>query len=83
MDYNKRNDPSYHHRTLFNSMIEFEDQNELLQAVKFNTWTRSIGNCLQQSLLDHVYVSDIGLIDTVVEGSVTIGDHSPVIVELN
>jgi exonuclease III len=83
LDYNKRNEPSYHHRTLFDRMIEFEDQNELLQTVTFNTWTRKSGNFLQQSLLDHVYASDTGIIDQVAEGSATISDHCPVIVILN
>ena len=83
LDYNKRNDPSYHHRILFNRMIEFEDQNDLLQTVKFNTWTRSNNNLIQQSLLDHVYASDIGLIGQVTEGCATTSDHCPVMITLN
>ncbi len=83
LDYNKRNDPRYHHRILFNKMIEFEDQNDLLQMVKFNTWTRNNVNHIQQSLLDHVYASDIGLVDQITEGLATVSDHCPVLVTLN
>jgi exonuclease III len=42
LDENKRNDNSYHHAHLYMKWKEFEDEQQLLQLVNFNTWCRQI-----------------------------------------
>jgi hypothetical protein len=82
LDYNKKLDPSYHHRKIFDIWRDFEESNDLVQLVNFNTWARTNRGLLQQSRLDHVYTNNIGQVESVEEGSAPISDHTPVIIKM-
>jgi hypothetical protein len=50
--------------------------------VDFTTWQRLNRGRIQQSILDHVYTNDVGIVEHLEEGDAFISDHKPVIVWL-
>ena len=82
LDAMKRTDPSYHHRALYDTWMEFEARQNLVQMVEFPTWCRIYGNTLKQSTLDHVYLNCSDIVESVQELSVSTSDHSPVLVTI-
>ena len=82
LDERRRSDRSYNLHQLYQIWDEFEKEQNLIQMVKFSTWTRLHGQTLRQSIIDHVYVDNQALVEYVEEISVTIGDHVPVLISL-
>ena len=82
LDYNKKGLLSYNHHAMFGLLEELENEMNLAQMVKFNTWRRIVNGDLKTSLLDHVYVNAHGLIKNIKEISSSVSDHTPVLMEL-
>ena len=61
---------------------EFENQN-LVQIVKFPTWSRIVNNLLKSSILDHIYIKDVTLINNVQSFKPMVGDHLLVTFNVN
>ena len=79
LDQNKRSDPSYHHSRLYELWKDLEITHQLVQLVNFTTWMRLDRGTLKMSLLDHIYTSDQGLVESVSELTSIVSDHSPVL----
>ena len=60
-DYNKRTDPSYHLRRLYDTWLSLEEASQLVQLVDFTTWSRTCQGQLKQSTLDHVLTNNHSL----------------------
>ena len=82
LDENKRDDNSYHLARLYSKWKTFEDDQQLVQLVNFNTWCRQIQGQIQQSCLDHVYTNCVDVVEEIDELSISISDHTPVMVRL-
>ena len=56
IDYDKIFDDNYTHKNLFDDFEEILSECNLIQMVKFKTWSRIVGPVLRSSiLLDHTY----------------------------
>ena len=64
LDQNKRSDPSYYHSRLHELWKDLEIMHQLVQLVNFTTWIRLDRGTLKMSLLDHIYTSDQGLVES-------------------
>jgi exonuclease III len=82
LDYRRKADSGYHHQALYQQWKAFEDDNQLIQMVDFVTWQRLNRGRIQQSILDHVYTNDLGMVEQIEQGDAFISDHKPVIVWL-
>ncbi len=58
IDYSKKFDTSYTNKHLFNDFETSLSHFGLYQHVNFPTWSRLVGGCLKQSILDHIYTSN-------------------------
>ena len=81
LDYNKRFDVNYTRESLFELFDSKLGELNLLQLVKFDTWSRQVGLVLRSSLLDHVYVNNVGLIKNITHSKSCFGDHELIIVQ--
>ena len=63
-------------------MNDFALSNNLSQIVDFCTWSRTINGIRKESLLDHVYVNNPAVINTVTFETPLFGDHVLIIVNL-
>ena len=68
-DYNKRTDPSYHLRRLYDKWISLEEVFQLVQLVDSTMQRQTCQGQLKQSTLDHFLTNNHSLIELVVEGS--------------
>ena len=75
LDFSKRNISNYHNKNLFESFDLKLGRLDLIQLVKFPTWSRMIGNTLKSSILDHIYVKDPTIISNINSLVPTFGDH--------
>ena len=75
LDYKKRYDVNYQRRSLFDLFEDKLGGLNLIQLVKFDTWSRLVGLVLRSSLLDHIYVNNVNLIKNVVHDKPCFGDH--------
>ena len=75
-----RND--YPHKHLFTHLTELTDRMNLLQLVDFPTWSRYINNIQKTSILDHVYVNNLSIVNNCGSITPTFGDHLLIILEL-
>ena len=75
IDYNKRFDVNYQRESLFELFEEKLGELDLIQLVKFDTWSRLVGLGLRSSLLDHIYVNNVDLIKNVTHVKPCFGDH--------
>ena len=75
-----RND--YPHKYLFTHLTELTDRMNLLQLVDFPTWSRYINNIQKTSILDHVYVNNLSIVNHCGSITPTFGDHLLIILEL-
>ena len=65
LDENQKNNTQYSHQRYY----------DLLQLIKFNTWSRLVGNTLKESCLDHIYTNDSTSITNIDKISPLMGDH--------
>ena len=54
----------------------------LVQLINFGTWSRVVGQSLRSSIIDHVYVNDVTLINNISHIKPCFGDHVLILVEL-
>ena len=83
LDGSKSNATDYRLRDYFDDLQSTFDQHNLIQVINFSTWQRIINNVLKESTLDHVYVKNPLIINTVYAIKPLIGDHSLIIAEIN
>ena len=83
LDQNKLFDISYSHKNYFTLLTETFTHLELIQLVRFPTWSRTINNAVCQSTLDHVYTKDPTIVKSIYPINAPFGDHVVVIMELN
>ena len=73
----------YPHRKLFDLLDQVTSQFNLIQLVKFPTWSRKVNNTFKQSTLDHIYVDNPFNVGEPFSMHPLFGDHSPVVIEVN
>lgn len=83
LDDDKRYQTDYVNRRLFEILNEYFDQLDLIQLVKFPTWSRLVNASLKSSVLDHIYTQDITLVNNIQSYKPLIGDHLIVSFNLN
>ena len=75
MDENQRNNAHYSlHRYYDLLQSRFNDLN-LIQLIKFNTWSRLVDNIWKESCLDHLYTNDTTTISNITSIIPIMGDH--------
>ena len=82
LDYNKRFDMSYQRKDYFELFEDYLGELNLLQLVTFDTWSRMVGLTLRSSLLDHIYVNNVTLINNVKHLNPCFGDHKLIMADL-
>ena len=56
MDYAKIYDDNYNNKNLFQDFDDILSDFNLIQVVKFETWSRMVGTERRSSILDHIYI---------------------------
>ena len=74
--------PDYQNKLLLNTLKNFTSENNLYQVVNFSTWSRTINGNKKESMLDHVYLNNFGVFNSVYFENPVFGDHVLVVVEL-
>ena len=75
LDYAKRHDVNYDRKNYFELFDEKLGDLNLIQMVRFVTWSRLVGLVLRSSILDHIYVNNVTLIKNVTHEKPCFGDH--------
>ena len=75
LDDAKRFHIDYPFKNMFNDLLESFIDHNLIQLIKFPTWSRLISNNLKTSILDHLYTNDCTLIDNLNSTIPNFGDH--------
>ena len=83
LDYNKLHDVNYARKILFEDFQSELEHLELIQLVKFETWSRIVGFTMRESILDHIYVKDPTTINDVKGMTPVLGDHKMIIFHIN
>ena len=81
LDQSKILDHTYSHKNYFTSLNDCFSHLNLIQLVKFETWSRIINNVVITSTIDHVYVKDPTKITSVYPIIAPFGDHKLIMVE--
>ena len=71
-----------HKSKLFQNWIEFTDSMGFHQIIREETWSRLVEGIHRKSCLDHLYVTDINVINSYKILDLNIGDHSAVLVDI-
>ena len=74
---------SFNYKLPLCNLTEFALNNKLQQIIDFCTWSRIVNGVEKESLLDHVYVTDLATIKAVHYLEPVFGDHVLVIIELH
>jgi hypothetical protein len=75
IDWSRKGHSGYALNPYFNDMdLAFEDIN-IEQLVNFTTWTRTIGEIVRESTIDHFYSTKLTLLSTVSYSKPCFGDH--------
>jgi len=82
IDYKRKVEASYNNHRLCEELEEFETQHGLTQQVNEVTWSRVIRGRIKTSTLDHIYINDPTKVNSITYGSVSVGDHRPVILKI-
>ena len=83
LDAKMENRADYHHKIPLEYLTTFSMENNLIQTVYFDTWSRVINGIKKASLLDHVYANNIETVGNVFFKEPIFGDHVLALVELN
>ena len=75
IDYDKIFNDNYAHKNLFDDFDEMLAEFNLIQMVKFKTWSRMVGTVMRSSILDHVYVENPVVIKNLKSTRPYFGDH--------
>ena len=75
MDYAKIFDDNYNNKNLFQDFDDILSSFNLIQLVKFETWSRMVGTERRSSILDHIYIKDPTVITNIDYVKPFFGDH--------
>ena len=75
MDYAKIYDDNYNNKNLFQDFDDILSDFNLIQLVKFETWSRMVGTERRSSILDHIYIKDPTVITKIDYVQPFFGDH--------
>ena len=75
MDYAKIFDDNYNNKNLFQDFDDILSSFNLIQLVKFETWSRMVGTERRSSILDHIYIKDPTVITKINYVQPFFGDH--------
>ena len=65
LDFKKRGLQNYQNRRIYDELIETEIAFNLLQIVEEDTWSRTYQGNIRTSLLDHIYVNNLLIVEEV------------------
>ena len=82
LDYARRHDVTYDRKNYFELFEEKLGDLNLLQLVKFVTWSCLVGLVLRSSILDHIYVNGVTLIKNVTRVKQCFGDHELIMAQI-
>ena len=80
--HRKRFDVNYDRKGYFEKFGEKLGKLNLVQLINFDTWSRVVGQILRSSILDHVYVQDIIIVNNISHVKPCFGDHELIVVQL-
>ena len=83
LDEKRKNEDNYRNHEMYELLNESFDALELIQLIKFPTWSRLINNSYKSSILDHVYIRDPTEVSYISNFKPIIGDHLCVMFCLN
>ena len=83
LDWNKKGAHDYAFKNYFNDMSEKLNNYDMIQLVKFPTWSRIVNGALRESILDHVYSSNPLDVINLHRIDPICGDHCMVVFMLN
>ena len=81
LNYTLNNNITYNYKRLFDILNVAVTECGLTQIVNFPTWSRNINGVHKESILDHIYLSDITKMVAVTNIIPEIGDHKLIILE--
>ena len=58
LNYEKVHDDNYAYKNMFVDFEEALGEFNMIQLVKFPTWSRIVGDSFRESILDHIYCKD-------------------------
>ena len=76
IDFMKIHQQSYKNRLIYEILEVILIEKALVQVIKKPTWMRKYKNNLKESLLDHIYVSDISSVQDHFNEQQVVGDHN-------
>ena len=79
LDFNKINTQNYTCRRIYDELLELTYAFDLEQMVKEDTWSRMYQGTIRSSILDHVYLSNNEIMNTISVEKQPISDHSVVV----
>ena len=83
LDARMSNRQDYLRKEPLKLLNDFALDNNLSQIIEFCTWSRTINGIKKESLLDHVYVNNPAVVNSVTFETPLFGDHVLIIVSLN
>ena len=75
LDANKDLSRDYSYRIPMNALSDLVLECNMLQIIDFPTWSRTVRNVKKESLLDHIYVTNVACITTTMFETPIFGDH--------
>ena len=66
LDEKQKNNTQYSHHRYYDLLQEKFNELNMIQLIKFNTWSRLVGNTLKESCLDHLYTNNSSLRTSVI-----------------
>ena len=82
LDEKKRFITNYNQRRLFDDFEEINGHHHFKQLVSEPTWERMIEGQLRNSVIDHVYTTDVTTVSKIQIQNMIFGDHKMVVVQL-
>ena len=83
LDQKKIYDHSYSHKNYFASLDEAFSPLNLIQLVRFPTWSRTINNSVCSSVIDHIYTRNPTTVKTLFPITPPFGDHQMIVFEIS
>ena len=75
LDENQCNNSQYSHSRYYDLLQSKFNELNLIQIIKFNTWSRLVGNTWKESCLDHIYTNDYSAVSNINTLIQIMGDH--------
>ena len=65
VDYKMRNQIDYRHHDLSRLLEEATERMNMIQLITFDTWERIVLNNIRKSCLDHIYVKESEMVQSI------------------